>query len=318
MTSKAVHWIVAAGVALAVHVLVLLALHRTADTPIEIAGGRIEVRFGSEGKNTAAARADRGVETGSATAPIADEPVEPIEPPSAPELRPTTAPETPNEPQDERLEASDPVRAIPSEEPPQETPETTPAPRHAPVPDATSEPLQDRPTTAPAPPETAPEERLDAPEASSLVVEPEVPSETPEQEGEPGSANDEGTNETTMSEGGKDAADSEASPEFGSPTADPDARHTNLQAGNAEASNYAGNIVRILSRKRLPSSARRGEALISFSLADDGQITSISVADSSGSRRFDRAAVRLIEGCAPFPEPPQGAKRDYTVVIKKD
>ncbi len=86
--------------------------------------------------------------------------------------------------------------------------------------------------------------------------------------------------------------------------------------GNAAASNYAGLVMRHLSRFRRPRASGPGSAFVTFTLSGDGGITGIEVSRSSGSRKFDREALRFTERAAPFPAPPQEAGRTFTVKIE--
>ncbi|MEM1174341.1 MAG: TonB family protein [Pseudomonadota bacterium] len=182
------------------------------------------------------------------------------------------------------------------------------------APPAEPEPAPDLPPQNPQPATTEPEPVRNEPAPSPQ--QPDEPIDTPAQTREHDVQT--GSNTTSQSEDGPDAIDSVASPTSGSPAAGAQSDTTNLQMGDSDATNYAGKIVSILSRKRLPSSVPRGSALVSFSMQNDGGIVSIEIARSSGSKRFDRAAMRLIKAAAPFPKPPRGAMLDYTVVIKKD
>lgn len=87
-------------------------------------------------------------------------------------------------------------------------------------------------------------------------------------------------------------------------------------AGNAAASTYPGQVMRHLARVPRPRADTRGAALVQFSIADGGSLASVRVARSSGSTRLDRAALTVVERAAPFPAPPAGADRSFSVQIK--
>jgi periplasmic protein TonB len=87
-------------------------------------------------------------------------------------------------------------------------------------------------------------------------------------------------------------------------------------AGNAAASNYPGLVMRQLSRAGRPRVNARGAAMVAFSIAANGGIASVSLARSSGSAQLDQAALRLVGGAGPFPPPPQGARRSFSVQIQ--
>lgn len=87
-------------------------------------------------------------------------------------------------------------------------------------------------------------------------------------------------------------------------------------AGNAAASNYPGLVMRKLSRAGKPRVNARGTAVVAFSIAANGGLSSVSLARSSGSAALDQAALRLVRGAGPFPKPPAGARRSFSIQIK--
>ena len=287
MNPKLARGLLAVGLALAIHGLLLFVVFRAPPPKIEVAGGSFSVNFGSAGSDTSAAQADRGGEIASDT-PETTAPPEP----EPRESQPATPPDAVAEPMPEPpADLDDLSEAAPVDtEAPTETPEIAPE-------------------VPPEPQAVAPEPAVTEP-AQSTPLDTETLSLS--------DAAEAGTNTESQNADGRDADDSVASPTGGSPTADSGAQAASSEAGNAEASNYAGQIVRILSRERLPPSVPRGEALVSFSIDLEGGIVSMAIKDSSGSKRFDRAAMKLIKSCAPFPRPPEGAMLDYSVEIKKD
>lgn len=91
---------------------------------------------------------------------------------------------------------------------------------------------------------------------------------------------------------------------------------TTSQAGNAAISNYPGQVMRRISRVSRPRVGNTGTAVIAFSIGSNGGLASLSVARSSGSARLDQAALTVIRRAAPFPVPPPGARRNFTIQIK--
>ncbi|MFW2544833.1 energy transducer TonB family protein [Primorskyibacter sp. 2E107] len=87
-------------------------------------------------------------------------------------------------------------------------------------------------------------------------------------------------------------------------------------AGNAAASNYPGLVMRKLSRAGKPRVNARGTAVVTFSIATNGGLSSVSLARSSGSAALDQAALRLVRGAGPFPRPPEGARRRFSIRIQ--
>lgn len=88
------------------------------------------------------------------------------------------------------------------------------------------------------------------------------------------------------------------------------------QAGNAAVSNYPGKVMRRISRLSKPRVKSRGTAVISFAISSGGGLSRVSVSRSSGSASLDQAAVKLIHRAAPFPRPPAGARRKFSISIK--
>ena len=88
------------------------------------------------------------------------------------------------------------------------------------------------------------------------------------------------------------------------------------QSGNAAASNYPGHVMRRIARVPKPRVNNRGTAMISFSVSSNGGLAEATVARSSGSARLDQAALRVVLQAAPFPRPPEGAQRRFSIRIK--
>ncbi|MEM8654320.1 MAG: TonB family protein [Pseudomonadota bacterium] len=86
--------------------------------------------------------------------------------------------------------------------------------------------------------------------------------------------------------------------------------------GNAAVSNYPGQVMKRIQRVRRPKVRTRGAATVAFRIASNGGLSAVSVARSSGSAELDRAAMQVIRQAAPFPTPPQGARRSFSIQIK--
>ncbi|BBU56931.1 hypothetical protein KU6B_31960 [Mameliella alba] len=86
--------------------------------------------------------------------------------------------------------------------------------------------------------------------------------------------------------------------------------------GNAAASNYPGLVMRKLSRAGRPRVNARGTAVVAFSISSGGGLASLSLARSSGSSALDRAALGVVRNAAPFPQPPNGARRSFSIQIQ--
>ncbi|MAP14037.1 TonB family protein [uncultured Sulfitobacter sp.] len=87
-------------------------------------------------------------------------------------------------------------------------------------------------------------------------------------------------------------------------------------AGNAAASNYPGQVMSLIARVGKPRVRSRGTAVIAFSVGNGGQLAGARVARSSGSAALDQAALGIIRQAAPFPRPPAGAQRNFSIQIK--
>lgn len=88
------------------------------------------------------------------------------------------------------------------------------------------------------------------------------------------------------------------------------------QSGNAAASNYPGKVMRKISRVPKPRVGRRGTAVVSFTISSGGGLSAVSLARSSGSGQLDQAALQVIRRAAPFPAPPPGARRNFSIRIQ--
>lgn len=87
-------------------------------------------------------------------------------------------------------------------------------------------------------------------------------------------------------------------------------------AGNAAVSNYPAEVQRRIARQRLPRVNARGVARVSFTISGAGGLAALGIAQSSGSAELDREALTVIRRAAPFPAPPAGAQRSFTIAIR--
>ncbi len=270
-------WLLALLAAAGLHMLAFQLFAQPKD-PVRQVGGRVQLQLGLD--QAAERRAPQPSD------PVVDaepETVDAVEPEPAPETAPDTQP-----PQTDAL--------IPEPEPapePEPEPDPEPQPRPAPEPEPATEP----PAEPPAEPQAEPERRSqrEAAEPSEATAEPEE-AEAPSVDAEAGPRQDEEGPQARQGE--EDAPDVER------------------QAGDAESENYAGAVLRHLSQVRRPRASGPGTARVAFTVARDGSLERVEIAQSSGSGRFDRDAVRMIERAAPFPEPPAGVNREFTVEIE--
>ncbi|WP_170785308.1 energy transducer TonB family protein [Ruegeria lacuscaerulensis] len=79
--------------------------------------------------------------------------------------------------------------------------------------------------------------------------------------------------------------------------------------GNANETNYEGQVLVHLNRAPLVFVSARGFAQVFFQINPDGTLEFVEVVDSSGSREVDRAAREQVRAAEPFPRPPGGVSR---------
>lgn len=92
--------------------------------------------------------------------------------------------------------------------------------------------------------------------------------------------------------------------------------HVARAQGNAAASNYPGKVWQKLSRTRKPRVGEQGVVSVRFTIASSGGLAKVGIARSSGSARLDGAALTTIRRAAPFPKPPPGAQRSFSMNIE--
>ncbi len=86
------------------------------------------------------------------------------------------------------------------------------------------------------------------------------------------------------------------------------------EAGNAAMSNYMGQVRRKIDRAQRRTSFR-GRATVQFTLSANGKLTSLKITKSTGSTRYDNAALQIIRRAAPFPKNPLGKPHVFTIAI---
>ncbi len=79
--------------------------------------------------------------------------------------------------------------------------------------------------------------------------------------------------------------------------------------GNADTTNYAGEVLVHLNRSRVVYVKDRGYAQVFFEINPDGTLAWVDVVNSSGSQNVNRAAKAQVQSAAPFPRPPGGISR---------
>ncbi|MEL7040978.1 MAG: TonB family protein [Pseudomonadota bacterium] len=222
----------------------------------------------------------------------------------------TPTPETP-EPSSAPTE-TDTVEAAPTPETVLPAEPTEPKPEPEPDPEPEPEPKPE-PVVEPEPDETQPEpDPIEPIEPSTATDTDRVEAPDPGPSGQPSDAD---TNAGEAAIAADQAAigpasEGDTSSDLESETA------TSSMAGNAAQDNYAGQVMRHLLRVRRPRASRAGSTYIRFELDENGKIIDLAVTTSSGSRRFDREAIKVVERAEPFPPPPAGVARTFTVEIE--
>ncbi|MCW1873998.1 energy transducer TonB [Erwinia sp. INIA-01] len=105
------------------------------------------------------------------------------------------------------------------------------------------------------------------------------------------------------------------------------AERTAAQKTNASSSvstpqeaSWAGRVMAHLEkRKRYPEAAQErgdtGTVLVRFTIDDDGNVLSASLARSSGVAELDREVLSLVKRASPVPAPPPGAQKTLTAPV---
>lgn len=191
-------------------------------------------------------------------------------------------------------------------------------------------PWQD--SASPVPEHAAPTERAPSPSPAPidrLVAEPETPapqvSARPRARPEraaperPQQATPPKPQRTVRQQPGNSNRDSRAGDASGRDTAQPQkagpAQTAATRSGTAAAANYPGQVMRQIQRTRRERVNARGSAQVSFTIAANGGLAALGIARSSGSARLDQVALQQIRRAAPFPRPPTGAQRSFTLRI---
>jgi protein TonB len=81
--------------------------------------------------------------------------------------------------------------------------------------------------------------------------------------------------------------------------------------------NYPGIVhAHLVRHKQTPQSdPGRGVATVQFLIDSGGRVTSVRLVRSSGVAAFDQEIVAMARRASPFPAPPPGANRDFTVSV---
>jgi protein TonB len=87
------------------------------------------------------------------------------------------------------------------------------------------------------------------------------------------------------------------------------------------SANYNGRVAAHLGRyKQYPAAARaagrQGMATVSFGIDGNGRVTAVSLAHGSGVPSIDHEVVAMVHRASPFPQPPDGRARNFTVPVR--
>lgn len=311
----------AKGVSLVLSVGILAGAMQLAapDVAPEMEGGGapVEALIGSQFEDMAA---------GTLTALPAEDTPTPTAPPETSAVEPTPTP-----PPAQPLETADPVTQAPPATPAtptaltpvapaplpdpvvplaQEVPKPTPEPIAEPETIAAAEPDSDAPTLSKRPMPKNPERAAEVAQAQAKAAE--AARKKAERAKPPAPQKATRGNAQRNNTKGSDSGTSQTAK--ATTTGQQSAAAT--QAGNAAASNYPGQVMRRISRLPKPRVNARGTTVVAFSIGSGGGLAGVSVARGSGSASLDRAAVTLIRRAAPFPNPPAGAQRQFSISIK--
>ena len=59
-----------------------------------------------------------------------------------------------------------------------------------------------------------------------------------------------------------------------------------------------------------------GAASVAFTLGDAGEVATVAIVRPSGDPNLDEEAIAMIKRGAPYPAPPPGGRRDYTITLR--
>jgi protein TonB len=86
--------------------------------------------------------------------------------------------------------------------------------------------------------------------------------------------------------------------------------------GRSDAStNYPGTVRAHLSRYQQSLGSSQGTAVVSFTLGDSGAVGGVRLARASGVAVIDQEVQSMVRRASPFPPPPAGAMRSFTIPI---
>lgn len=84
-----------------------------------------------------------------------------------------------------------------------------------------------------------------------------------------------------------------------------DATYAPSNTAQASSHNFSLRVQGAIGPKSLSGYGMEGRVLVAFSLGNDGSLTALRIARSSGYDQLDRAAIQIVSKTA-FPMPPSG------------
>jgi TonB family protein len=84
-----------------------------------------------------------------------------------------------------------------------------------------------------------------------------------------------------------------------------DAAHAQSNTAQATGHNFSLRVQGAIGPKSLSGYGIEGRVLVAFSIGNDGSLTALRIARSSGYDQLDQAAIQIVSKTA-FPVPPSG------------
>lgn len=86
-----------------------------------------------------------------------------------------------------------------------------------------------------------------------------------------------------------------------------------VSASRGSAINYAAKVRARVASRRPGGAGQRGTVVVSFGVSSSGGLAYARIARSSGNGALDRRVLSAVRGAAPFPSPPPGATRQFSI-----
>ena len=84
------------------------------------------------------------------------------------------------------------------------------------------------------------------------------------------------------------------------------------KGGAVSPAAYAKAVLKKVRAAKKKTGAGKGSVVVGFTIGKDGSLAGVKVLQSSGNDSLDKIALDHIRRSAPFPAPPEGAKRSYS------